>query len=336
MNSNVVMVRYGELSTKGKNIKDFIKKLANNIKDSLKEFTELTYKVQHDHIYINLNGVEFEKVSEKLKLIPGISSFSLVTSIAPDLDEIIKVGTEIAQKSSAKTFKVITKRADKLFPYHSDDINRRVAASVLQNTDLKVDVHNPELEIRITVRENEAFVYQESIPGLGGYPLGIAGKALMLISGGIDSPVASFLMMKRGVKLEMIHFAAPPYTSEQVLVKIKDIIHKLNVFQPAVKLYIVPFTEIQKKIYEVAGTSYAVYNEAVVHIDSVLAEVATEDELSLRAEDSIVYANQYRVDFSEVRVSLNTAESAFQEADFARASSEALTVIKKVRVEQGE
>ena len=258
MNSNVVMVRYGELSTKGKNIKDFIKKLANNIKDSLKEFTELTYKVQHDHIYINLNGVEFEKVSEKLKLIPGISSFSLVTSIAPDLDEIIKVGTEIAQKSSAKTFKVITKRADKLFPYHSDDINRRVAASVLQNTDLKVDVHNPELEIRITVRENEAFVYQESSPGLGGYPLGIAGKALMLISGGIDSPVASFLMMKRGVKLEMIHFAAPPYTSEQVLVKIKDIIHKLNVFQPAVKLYIVPFTEIQKKIYEVAGTSYAI------------------------------------------------------------------------------
>lgn len=258
MNSNVVMVRYGELSTKGKNIKDFIKKLANNIKDSLKEFTELTYKVQHDHIYINLNGVEFEKVSEKLKLIPGISSFSLVTSIAPDLDEIIKVGTEIAQKSSAKTFKVITKRADKLFPYHSDDINRMVAASVLQNTDLKVDVHNPELEIRITVRENEAFVYQESIPGLGGYPLGIAGKALMLISGGIDSPVASFLMMKRGVKLEMIHFAAPPYTSEQVLVKIKDIIHKLNVFQPAVKLYIVPFTEIQKKIYEVAGTSYAI------------------------------------------------------------------------------
>lgn len=258
MNSNVVMVRYGELSTKGKNIKDFIKKLANNIKDSLKEFTELTYKVQHDHIYINLNGVEFEKVSEKLKLIPGISSFSLVTSIAPDLDEIIKVGTEIAQKSSAKTFKVITKRADKLFPYHSDDINRKVAASVLQNTDLKVDVHNPELEIRITVRENEAFVYQESIPGLGGYPLGIAGKALMLISGGIDSPVASFLMMKRGVKLEMIHFAAPPYTSEQVLVKIKDIIHKLNVFQPAVKLYIVPFTEIQKKIYEVAGTSYAI------------------------------------------------------------------------------
>lgn len=258
MNSNVVMVRYGELSTKGKNIKDFIKKLANNIKDSLKEFTELTYKVQHDHIYINLNGVEFEKVSEKLKLVPGISSFSLVTSIAPDLDEIIKVGTEIAQKSSAKTFKVITKRADKLFPYHSDDINRKVAASVLQNTDLKVDVHNPELEIRITVRENEAFVYQESIPGLGGYPLGIAGKALMLISGGIDSPVASFLMMKRGVKLEMIHFAAPPYTSEQVLVKIKDIIHKLNVFQPAVKLYIVPFTEIQKKIYEVAGTSYAI------------------------------------------------------------------------------
>ena len=141
---------------------------------------------------------------------------------------------------------------------HSDEINRYVASKILHNTDKKVDVHNPELEVRIMVRDAFTYIYCEKEEGLNGYPLGIAGKALMLLSGGIDSPVASYLMMKRGIRLEMIHFAAPPYTSEKVLEKITDLMHKLNVYQPEIKLYIVPFTKIQEKIYEVAGTSYAI------------------------------------------------------------------------------
>lgn len=259
MNNNLILVRFGELSTKGHNKNTFIKKLNDNIKQSLKpHFPTLQYEARHDHIYITLNDENYDDVKEYLKKIPGLSSFSLVKAIPNDIEIIAEEALNVAKNSQAKTFKIISKRVNKLFPMHSDEINRYVASKILHNTDKKVDVHNPELEVRIMVRDAFTYIYCEKEEGLNGYPLGIAGKALMLLSGGIDSPVASYLMMKRGIRLEMIHFAAPPYTSEQVLVKIKDIIHKLNVFQPAVKLYIVPFTEIQKKIYEVAGTSYAI------------------------------------------------------------------------------
>jgi thiamine biosynthesis protein ThiI len=256
---DIVMVRFGELSTKGKNISDFIRKLGDNIRYALKDFANLKIKVEHDHIYIELHGEDFSKVSARLKLVPGLLSFSLVEALPKDIEKVKERGLEMALASHKKTFKVITKRIDKLFPMVSDDINRAVAGRILANDpDIKVDVHNPELEIHITVREDVIYMYSDSIMGLGGYPVGVAGKALMMISGGIDSPVASFLMMKRGVKLEMIHFAAPPYTSDQVIVKIKDLCRKLNVFQRDIKVYIVPFTDIQKKIYEVAGTEYAI------------------------------------------------------------------------------
>ncbi len=258
--SNIIMVRFGELSTKGKNIREFIKKLGQNIKDGLKSFPNLTYDIKHDHIYIYLNNEDFEQVKFRLSLIPGLLSFSLCESVNKDIDSIVNKCLELAKEVEGnKTFKVVAKRIDKLFPFTSDEINRKVAGNLLHNyPNLKVDVHNPDFKIHITVREDIVYIYSKSYPGLGGYPTGIAGKALMLLSGGIDSPVASFLMMKRGVRLEMIHFAAPPYTSEQVIVKIKDIIKKLNVFQPSIKLYIVPFTEIQKKIYEVCDRSYAI------------------------------------------------------------------------------
>jgi len=257
--NDIVMVRFGELSTKGKNMKDFIRKLGDNIKCALKPFDRLTYDVKHDHIYIELNGVPFNQVKEKLMWVPGLISFSLCEALPKDIEAVKTRALEIGKSTDKKTFKIITKRIDKLFPMVSDTINRTVAGYILQNIpDLKVDVHNPELEIHISIREDVIYMYSDSYPGLGGYPTGIAGKALMMMSGGIDSPVAAFLMMKRGVKLEMIHFAAPPYTSEQVIVKIKDLCAKLNVFQPDIKVYIVPFTDIQKKIYGVAGTSYAI------------------------------------------------------------------------------
>lgn len=257
-NSDLILVRFGELSTKGKNIKDFIRKLAENIKEALRDFPSLRYQTRHDHIYIEIHEEDFLLVADRLKRVPGISSFSRVISVTDDIEEIIATAYQVASKSSARTFKVITRRINKLFPYHSDEVNRLVATRILQSTSLTVDVHKPELPLQIMIRKDIAYVYSDSIPGLGGYPVGIAGKALMLLSGGIDSPVAAFHMMKRGVKLEMIHFAAPPYTSEQVIQKIRDIIRSLNIYQPAIKLYIVPFTKIQEKIYEVAGTSYAI------------------------------------------------------------------------------
>lgn len=300
-NSNLIMVRFGELSTKGKNIKDFIRKLAENIKYSLKSFKKLKYDIRHDHIYIYLNDEDFSSVKEKLQLVPGIMSFSLCVAVNKNIDSIKKYVLDSLKDEQNKTFKIITKRVDKLFPMTSDEINRDVATSILKTyQSLKVDVHNPDLPIHIQIREDVCYIYVHSYKGIGGYPVGIAGKALMLISGGIDSPVASFLMMKRGIKLEMIHFAAPPYTSEQVIVKIKDICKKLNVFQEEIKLYIVPFTEIQKKIYEVSPRSYAITimrrmmlniasKVAYLHGDLVLAngesigQVASQTLRSIRA-----------------------------------------------------
>ena len=255
---DMIMVRFGELSTKGKNIRVFIKKLGQNLKIALKDYPSLQFDIKHDHIYIHLNDNKFEDIKGIIARVPGLSSFSLVEAVERDIDQLKNKALEIAKEKQLNTFKIITKRVDKLFPMSSDEINRAVAGKILSETNYKVDVHSPELPINIIIRPDVAYIFSKKFKGLGGYPVGVAGKALMLLSGGIDSPVAAFLMMKRGVKLEMIHFAAPPYTSEQVIVKIEDLLSKLNIYQPRIKVYVVPFTDIQKKIYEVAGTSYAI------------------------------------------------------------------------------
>lgn len=270
----MIIVFFGELSTKGKNIMDFIRLLGNNIKKTLKEFKTLTYEVKKDHIYIHLNDEDFEKVSSKLKKVPGILSFSLARRVDKDLDIIKKEADRQYKEVNPTTFKIDCKRIDKNFPIHSDDINRQVGGYILFNNDgSKVDVHHPELLLHIIIREEGTYVYGYKIKGLGGYPLGIAGKGLALLSGGIDSPASVFLLMKRGVKIECIHFMAPPYTSDLVIDKIKDLLHVLNDYQDDIKLYLVPFTDLEKKIYEVAGPSYCVtiMRRMMMRISSIVA-----------------------------------------------------------------
>ena len=259
MNNDMIIVFFGELGTKGKNIMDFIRLLGKNTKFALREFKNLTYEVKKDHIYILLNGEDYDKVKEKLKKVSGIGSFALAHRVEKDLLAIQKESSSLYQRSGKTTFKVVTKRADKTFPLHSDEVSRKVGGYVLkENPTAKVDVHNPDIYIEVYIREEGAYVYGIKEKGLGGYPLGIAGKSLCLLSGGIDSPVAAYLMMKRGVKLECIHFAAPPYTSQAVIEKIHDLLHVLNDYQPDIKLYIVPFTQLERKVYEMAGPSYCV------------------------------------------------------------------------------
>lgn len=273
-NLDMIIVFFGELSTKGKNIMDFIRLLGNNIKKTLKEFKTLTYEVKKDHIYIHLNDEDFEKVSSKLKKVPGILSFSLARRVDKDLDIIKKEADRQYKEVNPTTFKIDCKRIDKNFPIHSDDINRQVGGYILFNNDgSKVDVHHPELLLHIIIREEGTYVYGYKIKGLGGYPLGIAGKGLALLSGGIDSPASVFLLMKRGVKIECIHFMAPPYTSDLVIDKIKDLLHVLNDYQDDIKLYLVPFTDLEKKIYEVAGPSYCVtiMRRMMMRISSIVA-----------------------------------------------------------------
>lgn len=253
-----IMVRFGELSTKGKNKRDFILKLASNLKHALKEFKNLKYEVQMDHIYIILNDENSDDVLERIADVSGISSYSLVVKCDVDIDKIIDTSYNLVLQENGKTFKVKARRADKTFPYISDDVNRLVATKILKDSEYKVDVHNPDVLVSIDIRKTACYIYTKKIAGAGGYPLGVGGKAMMMMSGGIDSPVAAYLLMKRGVSLEFIHFAAPPYTSEAVIDKLRDLAKKLNRYQEKILIHIVPFTKLQVAIYEHADESYAI------------------------------------------------------------------------------
>lgn len=288
MNSNkMIIVFYGELSTKGKNIMDFIRLLGKNIKESLKDFN-LTYDIKKDHIYIHLQNENITEITQRLKKVPGILSFSIATKVDKDMDEIKKEADKQYKEISPSTFKIDCKRVDKEFPLHSDDINRQVGGHILKNNpDSKVDVHHPELLLHITIREEGCYIYGYKIKGLGGYPLGIQGKCLSLLSGGIDSPVSLYLLMKRGIKVEAIHFMAPPYTSNMVIDKIKDLLSVLNDYQSSIRLYLVNFTELEKKIYEVAGPSYLVtiMRRMMMRISSIIAK--RNNDLILATGESI-------------------------------------------------
>lgn len=254
----LIMLRYGELSTKGKNKRDFINLLGCNVKHALKKFSNLTYDIKYDHIYIHLNGEKYDDVSKRLLDVSGIYSFSKVYRLPIDLEVLKQEALKMALAANKKTFKVHTKRPNKTFPVHSEEINRLIAGEILRNSDYKVDVHNPELMINITVREDYIYLFTDETLAAGGYPLGSGGKSLMMLSGGIDSPVAAYLMMKRGIKIECIHFASPPYTNEAVITKIKDLLKKLTAYQKEIKLFIVPFTKLQEEIYHHVNISYAI------------------------------------------------------------------------------
>ncbi len=154
---------------------------------------------------------------------------------------------------------MITRRHDKTFPMNSDSINRHVAGVILQNTDMKVDVHHPELEIRVEVHSGDTYLMSEKIPGAGGYPSGINGKVLLMLSGGIDSPVAAYELMKRGLDVEAVHFASPPYTSENAKQKVLDLAGMMSEYnQGRMRVHMINFTELQLAIYKAAGDPYAV------------------------------------------------------------------------------
>lgn len=255
---DTVLIRYGELSTKGKNRKDFITRLYHNIKYALRDYPNLTYQKTHDRIYIKLTDENTDDISEKLKRVFGISSFSFTEKVDSDIETIKETCLRIAKDSNKKTFKMMAKRHDKSFPMISDEINRACAGNILHNTDLTVDVHNPELLIRVEIHEKYTYITSDKIKGAGGYPAGINGKVLLLLSGGIDSPVAAYELMKRGLYVEAIHFASPPYTSQAARDKVLKLAEMVSEYQGSMKVHIVNFTDIQLEIYKAAGDPYAI------------------------------------------------------------------------------
>ena len=253
-----IVVRYGELSTKGKNKKDFTKALTHNIKRRLKAYEKLEYKTLHDGLFIKLNRENYDLIKEDLKQVFGYAYFQGAILVDRDIEEIKRVALDLARKRDYKTFKVVSKRSDKTFTLRSDSINRQVAGHILKNSGLGVDVHNPDLKIYIVIDQKNAVISDEKVKGIGGYPTGVNGKAMVMMSGGIDSPVAAYLTMKRGLRIECIHFASEPYTSAQAKEKVLSLARILSVYQGDVLIHIIPFTELQLAIYKNTKESYAI------------------------------------------------------------------------------
>ena len=259
MNYDQILIRYGELSTKGKNRRNFVDKLRRNVKRALKPFKEIEIVSTRDRMYIVLNGVDFQDVSERLRTIFGIQSFSPVMKVDKDIESMKEAALQYvhAAEREIKTFKVTTKRADKLFPMDTNEVNHAIGGHVLwHNQNLKVDVKNPDLNLLVEIRKEAVYLTGEVIPGAGGLPRNTAGKAMLMLSGGIDSPVAGFLAMKRGIEVECIHFASPPFTSERSKQKVLDLAEVLSKTSGFMTVHVVPFTEIQKTIQQQIPENY--------------------------------------------------------------------------------
>lgn len=258
MKPDVLMIHYGELSTKGDNRKLFVNQLARNIRHALKGFPGLLVTASRDHAYVELHEEDADAVIARLQDVSGIHSISLVFKSGKDLESLQKFAYELLKDEKGKTFKVNVKRADKTYPLDSYHLACALGDYLLDHTSLKVDVHHPEIALDVDVREEAAYLSCHDFPGAGGYPLGMNGKCLTLLSGGIDSPVAAYLLLRRGIRIECIHFAAPPYTSEAVIDKLKDILKILNTYQEDIKLNVVPFTELQLAIYKNVDEPYCI------------------------------------------------------------------------------
>lgn len=253
----IIIIKYGELTTKKDNINFFINALRDNIKKSLKDIDN---KIIYDHGRMFIETSNYENVLNILKKTFGIHEINIGYKLKTNsLEEINAELLNLLKDKEFKTFKVTTKRSDKSYPINSMEISKKVGGTILKNiSNIEVDVHNTNLEINIEIRKNEAYIYFEKIKGIGGYPVGTLGKGLLMLSGGIDSPVAGYLAMKRGIKLECIYFDSPPHTSKEALNKVKELASILSTYQNDIKLHIIHFTEIQEQIYKNCPKEYMI------------------------------------------------------------------------------
>lgn len=255
------MVRYGELSTKGKNRRDFIRQLGKNVRDVLTEFEGIEVLAQRDRLHVILNGNDATPVMEAVGKVFGIETYSPVVRLPKDatLEEIQKTALEMIneQYEEGQTFKITTKRQNKDYPLNTYGLDNGVGGYVLDNIEgIDVQMKQPDIELRVDVRLTGIYLSSVTIQGALGLPVGTGGRATMMLSGGIDSPVAAYMAMKRGVKVDMIHFFSPPYTSQQALAKAKDLTVKLTAFGGTIDFIEVPFTKIQEDIKEKVPEGY--------------------------------------------------------------------------------
>lgn len=249
----ILLLKDGEIVLKGLNRRSFEDVLKKNLKNTLRSLGRFEITSAQSTIYVKplSDDIDLDEACDRVSKVFGIVAFSRAAVCEKTIDDILLTAPEYLAKelNLAKTFKVEAKRSDKKFPLKSPEICREVGGEILSKfPHLRVDVHNPELIVNVEVRDFGAYVHGEPHKGAGGIPVGTGGKAAILISGGIDSPVAAYMMAKRGIQLTAVHFASPPYTSRRAEDKVVRLLRKISKYAGPMKMYTVPFTKIQEKI----------------------------------------------------------------------------------------
>lgn len=254
----IILIKYGELTTKKDNRNLFVNILYNNVKDKLSKY-DVKIKKDRVRMFIESANDDIDKIAEDLKEVFGIHRIVICEKVNTNIDEIKELVLKTFKEKDIKTFKIETKRSDKDFPYHSMEINNILGGLILKNIpNIKVDVHNPEYLLKIEIRKDYTYIYTKELSGIGGYPVGVQGKGLVMLSGGIDSPVSAYLAMKRGIKIECIYFESPPHTSLQAKNKVIKLVQTLTKYQKDIKLHIINFTAMQELIYSKMDPTYMI------------------------------------------------------------------------------
>lgn len=257
----IILVKNGELVLKGLNRSSFEDVLIKNMRRHLEDLGEFKFTKSQSTVMVEApnDETDLDDAAERLEKVFGIAALSRAAVCEKNMQSIIKTAREYLEDelSLANTFKVEAKRSDKKFPLKSPEICRELGGALLKTYgNLKVDVHNPDVVVTVEVRDNHAFVRGNNIKGAGGMPTGTSGRGAALISGGIDSPVAAYMMAKRGIQLVAIHFASPPYTSELAEMKVLDLLRKVAAYSGTITTFVVPFTEIQEAIRDCCPEEY--------------------------------------------------------------------------------
>ena len=254
----VILIKYGELSTKKGNRNFFIDTLYKNIESKLENYNVKIHK-DRARMYIEFLDKDLFFIKNVVDKTFGIHTYHIANIVHTNDDEIQKAVLELVQKEVFSTFKIDTKRSDKSFSIHSQDYNRVLAGLLLKNIpNISVDVHNPDLLVKVEIRATESFIYFNSYRGIGGYPVGTQPRGLLMLSGGIDSPVAGYLAMKRGMILDAVYFEAMPHTSIQARNKVIKLSKRLSEYSSFIRLHIVNFTPIQEEIYKNCREDYCI------------------------------------------------------------------------------
>ena len=256
--NRVILIKYGELSTKKGNRNYFIKTLTNTVRNKLKNYDVNVIK-DRANMTICFNDKDLDSIKGIINKIFGIHNYSIAYICDSNEDAIKSLVLKIAKEKKFKTFKVEVKRSYKDFPIHSQDFNRILGGVILKNIDnISVDVHNPEMLLKVEIRENNTYIYYDTYNGIGGYPVGTQPKGLLMLSGGIDSPVAGYLAMKRGIEIDAVYFEAMPHTSLDAREKVVSLCRKLSAYTDKINLHIINFTPIQESIYRNVREDYCI------------------------------------------------------------------------------